>query len=65
MRIRTFKIFFQRPDNTKFHRIVHEFFSEDACILAEIIGNKEQAVPLWPFQDISPWRNQRQPGNNS
>ena len=65
MRIRTFKIFFKRPDNTKFNRIVHEFTSEDACILAEIIGDQEQAIPLWPFQDISPWRSTQRPRNNS
>ncbi len=59
LRIRTFKIFFQRTDNTKFYRIVKEVYSEDACIFAERIGTEENAIPQWPFIDISPWKRRR------
>jgi hypothetical protein len=59
LRIRTFKIFFQRSDNTKFFRIVREIYSENACLFAERVGIEEGAIPLWPFVDISPWRHKR------
>jgi len=59
LRIRTFKINFQRSDNTKFSRVVNEVYSENACIFAERVGIEEGAIPLWPFIDISPWRRKR------
>lgn len=58
-RIRTFKITFQRSDNTRFFRVVREIYSEDACLFAERVGMQEGAIPLWPFIDISPWRHRR------